>query len=35
MHLYTTAKNGFSNVESMDGGMAAWNNRKFAVEKSA
>ena len=29
------AKNGFSSVESMDGGMAAWNNRKFAVEKSA
>jgi len=26
------AKNGFSRVESMDGGMAAWNRRKFAVE---
>ena len=26
------AKNGFSRVESMDGGMAAWNKRKFAVE---
>ncbi len=25
-------KNGFSRVESMDGGMAAWNRRKFAVE---
>jgi len=29
------AKNGFSSVESMDGGMAAWNKRKFAVETSA
>ena len=29
------AKNGFSSVESMDGGMAAWNNRMFAIEKSA
>ena len=28
------AKNGFSNVESMHGGMAAWNKRKFAVETS-
>lgn len=29
------AKNGFSSVESMDGGMAAWNKRSFAVETSA
>jgi len=29
------AKNGFSSVESMDGGMAAWNKRKFTVETSA
>jgi len=29
------AKNGFSSVESMDGGMAAWNKRKFPVETSA
>ena len=29
------AKNGFLNVESMDGGMAAWNQRKFAVDQSA
>ena len=29
------AKNGFSSVESMDGGMAAWNKRKFAVTTSA
>ena len=29
------AKNGFSSVESMDGGMAAWNKRNFAIERSA
>ena len=29
------AQNGLSSVESMDGGMAAWNKRKFAVETSA
>jgi hydroxyacylglutathione hydrolase len=29
------AKNGFPSVESMDGGMAAWNKRKFAIETSA
>lgn len=29
------AQIGLSSVESMDGGMAAWNKRKFAVEASA
>ncbi len=29
------AKNGLSSVESMDGGMAAWNKRKFPVVTSA
>ncbi len=29
------ARSGFSGVESMDGGMAAWNKRRFAIERSA
>ena len=29
------ARHGLAGVESMDGGMAAWNNRKFAVALSA
>ena len=29
------AKNGLSSVASMDGGMAAWNKRKFSVETAA